>query len=130
MKKVNEIILDIQKNGMPQYVKQSIEIFIDGHVNHCLYPMVYLGEMKKYEFEISTEAIEEFFNEFDFSAWTEIDKHTSDSASYILKVFYDDQSVVVKKGYINSQMPKEYVQFDEKLLDLIYFIEKPWSFSV
>ncbi len=120
MKKVNEIILDIQKNGMPQYVKQSIEISIDGHVNHCLYPMGYLGEMKKYEFEISIEAIEEFFNEFDFSDWTELDKHTSDSASYILKVFYEDQSVVVKKGYINSQMPKEYVQFDEKLLDLFY----------
>ncbi len=130
MKKVKNLVLDIQRNGMPKYVKQSIEISSNGYINHCLYPMVYLGQMKKYEFKLEETEVEEFFSNFDFSTWKEIKAHYINTHSYTLKVIYDDGSVIVKNGYINTNMPECYSIFDEKLLDLVIFVERPWLFTL
>ncbi len=129
MRKIKQLILEVQRNGLPQYVKQSIEISSNGVINHCLYPMVYLGQMKKYEFKIEDKAVETFFSSIDFDNWKDVNNHYSNSYSYSLKLFYDDNTVSLKSGYINSKMPEQFHTFDDKLLDLVFFIEKPWLFT-
>ncbi|MGD1821502.1 MAG: hypothetical protein ACPKM0_01925 [Pleomorphochaeta sp.] len=129
MKKVKLLVLDVQKNGLPQYEKQTIEISSDGYINHCLYPMVYLGSMKRYEIQIDKDVIEEFLNQFDFKKWPKVVSKSLDSFSFNLKILFDDGEVSTNSGYINLDMPKEYKEFDEKLINLVNFIESPWLFT-
>lgn len=130
MKQVVKINLEIQRNGMPQYVKQVIEISAEGYVKHFLYPMVYLGTMKTYEFELDSKDINEFFNSVDVLSIPEVKEHYTNSYSYSLKIFFDDNSVKVNNGYINLKMPEIFHIFDEKLLEMVIFIEKPWLFTI
>lgn len=129
MKKVKAMKLNIQKNGIDQYEKQTIEISVDGTIIHYLFPMAYMGTMKRYEFSVGKNEIEEFFDNFDFEKWPRVESKSFDSFSFNLTVSYDDNTIYKNEGYINLAMPDEYVEFDEKILDLVMFIEKPWLFT-
>ncbi len=129
MKKVKILKLDVQKNGIDQYEKQSIEISRNGLIVHSLYPFAVMGTLKKYEFQVDEEEIENFLDSFDFENWKNVDAKSYDSFSFNLSIKFDDDSYLKKEGYINLSMPKEYVDFDEKILDLVMFIEKPWLFT-
>ena len=129
MKKVKILKLDVQKNGIDQYEKQSIEISRNGLITHLLYPFAVMGTLKKYEFQVEREETENFLDSFDFENWKNVDAKSYDSFSFNLSIKFDDDSYLKKEGYINLSMPEEYVNFDEKILDLVMFIEKPWLFT-
>lgn len=130
MKTISKIILEVQKPGMPQYVKQSIEISEEGVIRQKLYPMVFLGQMKIYDYSIDKDDVEKFFNDLDFSKWQISKQPSSSNFSFNLKVIYLNNEVTEFFGYIHPQMPKEYRDFDEKLLELVLFIERPWLFTI
>jgi len=130
MKKIKKLLLEVQKPGMPQYVKQSIEISDKGFIKQILYPMVYLGQMKIYDYSVDIDDIERFFSTLDFDNWNISKTPSSTSFSFNLNVLYEDNEYKEIFGYIFPEMPEEYQNFDEKLLELVLFIERPWLFTI
>jgi hypothetical protein len=130
MKKIIKVKLEVIKPGMPNFSKQSIEISAEGYLKQCLHPMVYLGQMKMYEYSIEKKDVEQFFSTLDIENWTVNRKKASLNISFNLKVFYENNEMIEDFGYIHETMPKEYQLFDENLLELVLFIEQPWLFTV
>ncbi len=88
-----------------------------GYLKQCLYPMVYLGQMKVYEYSIEKKDVEAFFATLDFNKW-KVDKTKSSlNISFNLVVFYEDNEVVKDFGFINQKMPKEYYEFEKIYLN-------------
>lgn len=130
MKNIKRIMLEVNKSGVSQYVKQSIEISDEGYIKQALYPMVYLGQVRVYDYKVEKKDIDKFLSSLDFKSW-EVSKNPSSTRfSFSCKVLYSDGELLDLSGYIHNKMPKEYSDFDDSLLELIKFIEKPWLFTV
>ncbi|MDC7237790.1 MAG: hypothetical protein PQJ45_08445 [Sphaerochaetaceae bacterium] len=129
MKKIRRLILEVQKAGMPQYIKQTLDISDEGYVKQSMSPMVYLGQMKVYDYSVDKKDIEEFFSGLDFSKWRISKQPSSTNFSFSCKILYVDGQLENITGYIHPQMPEEYQEFDNKILEMIPFIENPWLFT-
>jgi hypothetical protein len=129
MKTIEYLKLEVAQQGMPLFNKQSIELNSNGEIQQTLFPMVYLGQARIYNYTIDQADIKEFLATIDVSKWKVTKKSNSLNTSWSCFVKYSDGTTISDNGYRTSNMGQEYQDFDSKLLDMVPFIERPWLFT-
>ena len=130
MKQITSIVLAVTKNGAPLYQSQRLSISRDGIVEQTLTPMVYLGSAKTYEFEIQEEDAAEFLDSINPDNFVINQSAKLFSSSFwSLDIYYDDDSVISKSGSLVDLKDENLIMFDNDILNLIPFTEKPYLFT-
>lgn len=128
MKKIKNLLLEVIQTGAPVYNKQTLEIDSSGLVVQKLYPLVYFGQEKVYEYNVAKHDIEQFLDGIDYTKWVVYRKNKP--IKWSCKIIFEDDTSIVDSGYRNDLPDENFVNFDSALLSLIPFIEKPWLFTV
>ncbi|MBK5201565.1 MAG: hypothetical protein JJE21_08555 [Spirochaetaceae bacterium] len=129
MKIIDYFKLEVVQPGMPTCDKQTLEIFNEGLVKQTLAPMVYFGQAKVYEYEIDKNDIRDFLASIDVNSW-KVNKQTNSlNTTFSCYIKYSDNSIIKDNGYRTPKMGDGYVDFDDRLLEMVPFIEKPWLFT-
>lgn len=130
MKQITSIVLAVTKNGAPLYQSQRLSISRDGIVEQTLTPMVYLGSVKTYEFEIQEEDVAEFLDSINPDNFVINQSSKLFSSSFwSFDIYYDDDSVISKSGSFVDLKDETLIKFDNDILNLIPFTEKPYLFT-
>lgn len=129
MKTIEYFKLEVTQLGMPLYNKQTIEINSNGDIQQILYPMIYLGQARIYNYKIAEVDIKEFLSTIDISSWQVIKNRNSLNTTWSCFVKYSDGSTISDNGFRTLEMSQGYHDFDSKLLEMVPFIEKPWLFT-
>jgi hypothetical protein len=129
MKTIEYFKLEVTQLGMPLYNKQTIEINSNGEIQQILFPMVYLGQARIYNYTIDESDIKEFLSTIDISSWQVNKKRNSLNTTWTCFVKYSDGSTISDNGCRTSDMIQGFQDFDSKLLEMVPFIEIPWLFT-
>ena len=129
MKVIEYLKLEVIQPGTPNCDKQTLEIFDVGIIKQTLSPMVYFGQAKVYEYEIDEKDIKEFLATIDISSWKINKQSNSLNTSFSCYIKFSDDSFIKDNGYRTLNMGEGYVSFDDKLLEMVPFIEQPWLFT-
>lgn len=129
MKKVEYIKLEVVQRGLPSCDKQSLEILDTGHVVQTLYPMVYFGQPKVYQYDIDSSDAKEFLATIDPQSWQVHKRKNRLNVGIYCIIRYSDGTSVEDRFFRTDAMGESFTQFDAALLEMVPFIEKPWLFT-
>lgn len=129
MKTIEYLKLEVMQPGMPTCDKQTLELFSTGLVKQTLAPMVYFGQAKVYDYTVEEKDIKDFLSTIDINTWKVNKQKNSLNTSWTCFIKYSDNTSIKDSGYRTLNMGEGYTEFDDQLLEMIPFIERPWLFS-